>query len=98
MGQTIGVLATRQVAVGVVEDNALIGPIRVFPEEADNPDTLRTMTGDEIAELIGERSPKTGGERQIDGGGVGFPGVFRKGVVKKSQTLKQIKGFAFAAA
>ena len=28
MGQTIGVLATRQVAVGVVEDNALTGPIR----------------------------------------------------------------------
>ena len=26
MGQTIGVLATRQIAVGVVEDNALAGP------------------------------------------------------------------------
>jgi predicted NBD/HSP70 family sugar kinase len=98
MGQTIGVLATRQVAVGVVEDNALIGPIRVFPEEADNPDTLRTMTGDEIAELIGEQVLQIAGERQIDSVGVGFPGVIRNGVVEESPNLQQIKGFAFAAA
>jgi glucokinase len=98
MGQTIGVLATRQVAVGVVEDNALTGQIRVFPEEADNPDTLRTMTGDEIAELIGQQVLISARERQIDSVGVGFPGVIRCGIVEESPNLQQIKGFPFAAA
>jgi glucokinase len=98
MGQTIGVLATRQVAVGVVEDNALSGPIRVFPEGADNPDTLRTMTGDQIAELIGEQVLQTAAGRDIDAVGVGFPGVIRNGCVEESPNLQQIKGFAFAGA
>jgi len=98
MGQTIGVLATRQVAVGVVEDNALSGQIRVFPEGTDNPDTLRTMTGDEIAELIGQQVLIAARERQIDSVGVGFPGVIRCGIVEESPNLQQIKGFPFAAA
>jgi predicted NBD/HSP70 family sugar kinase len=97
MGQTIGVLATRQVAVGVVEDNALTGPIRVFPEEAEHPDVLRTMTGDEIAETIGQQVLISASGRQIDSVGVGFPGVIRSGIVEESPNLQQIKGFAFAA-
>jgi len=98
MGQTIGVLATRQVAVGVVEDNALAGPIRVYPEGGDNPDALRTMTGDEIAEAIGQQVLISASDRQIDSVGVGFPGVIRNGIVEESPNLQQIKGFAFATA
>ena len=98
MGQTIGVLATRQVAVGVVEDNALTGPIRVYPEGVEDTDALRTMTGDEIAELIGQQVLISANGRQIDSVGVGFPGVIRSGVVEESPNLQQIKGFPFAAA
>ncbi len=98
MGYTIGVLATRQVAVGVVEDNALTGTIRVFPETDDNPDALRTMSGDEIAELIGQQVLLSAADRQIDCVGVGFPGVIRNGIVEESPNLQQIKGFAFAGA
>jgi glucokinase len=98
MGQTIGVLATRQVAVGVVENDALTGPIRVYPEGAENPDALRTMTGDEIAELIGKQVLEASREHQIDSVGVGFPGVIRNGIVEESPNLQQIKGFPFAAA
>ncbi len=98
MGQTIGVLATRQVAVGVVEDCALAAPIRVFPDAADNPDALRTMTGDEIAELIGQQVSICARDRQIDSVGVGFPGVIRNGIVEESPNLQQIKGYAFASA
>ena len=96
MGQTIGVLATRQVAVGVVEDNAVAGPIRIFPEAEGNPDAVRTMTGDEIAELIGQQVLLSAREREIDSVGVGFPGVIRNGIVEESPNLQQIKGFAFA--
>lgn len=98
MGQTIGVLATRQVAVGVLEGNALDGPIRVYPEAGDNPDALRTMTGEEIAELIGQQVLIAAREKQIDSVGVGFPGVIRNGIVEESPNLQQIKGFAFATA
>ena len=98
MGQTIGVLATRQVAVGVVEDNALTGSIRVYPETGDQPDGIRTMTGDEIAELIGQQVLLSARDRQIDSVGVGFPGLIRNGIVEESPNLQQIKGFLFAAA
>jgi predicted NBD/HSP70 family sugar kinase len=81
----------------VVEDNALTGPIRVFPEEAEHPDVLRTMTGDEIAEVIGQQVLISASGRQIDSVGVGFPGVIRSGIVEESPNLQQIKGFAFAA-
>ncbi len=98
MGQTIGVLATRQVAVGVVEDNALTGGITVYPEGEENPDALRKLTGDEIAELIGQQVIGVAQGRHVDGVGVGFPGVIRNGVVEESPNLQQIKGFAFATA
>ena len=98
MGQTIGVLATRQVAVGVVEDNALTGPIRIYPDGLENPDALRTLTGDEIAELIGQQVLLAAAGRQVDTVGVGFPGVIRNGNVEESPNLQQIKGFAFATA
>lgn len=97
MGQTIGVLATRQVAVGVVEDNVLSGAIRIYPAENENPDALRTMTGDEIAELIGQQVLVCARDKQIDSVGVGFPGVIRGGIVEESPNLQQIKGFAFAS-
>jgi predicted NBD/HSP70 family sugar kinase len=64
----------------------------------ENPDALRTLTGDEIAELIGEQVLISARDRRIDSVGVGFPGVIRNGVVEESPNLQQIKGFAFAAA
>jgi glucokinase len=97
MGQTIGVLATRQVAVGLVDDNAISGPIRIFPDAEENPDALRTMTGDEIAELIGQQILLAARDHQIDSVGVGFPGIIRNGVVEESPNLQQVKGFTFAS-
>jgi glucokinase len=98
MGQTVGVLATRQVAVGIVQEHALSGPIRVYPDPEENPDALRTMRGDEIAELIGQQVLLAARDQQIDSIGVGFPGVIRNGIVEESPNLQQIKGFAFASA
>jgi predicted NBD/HSP70 family sugar kinase len=56
------------------------------------------MTGDEIAELIGQQVLLSARDRQIDTVGVGFPGVIRNGVVEESPNLQQIKGFPFALA
>ena len=98
MGQTIGVLATRQIAVGVVEDHALTGPVMVFPEAGENPEGLRTMTGDAIAELIGAQVLLAARQSKIESVGVGFPGVIRNGIVEESPNLQQMKGCAFEAA
>jgi len=98
MAQSIGVLATRKIAVGIVEGTALTAPVRVFPEGSENPEGLRTMTGDDIAELIGAQVLVAARQGQIASVGVGFPGVIRNGVVEESPNLQQIKGFAFEAA
>ena len=98
MGQTIGVLATRQIAVGVVEDNALRGPVRIFPEAGENPEELRTMTADEMAERIGEQVLLAAREGNVGSVGVGFPGVIRNGIVEEAPNLQQMKGSAFEAA
>jgi predicted NBD/HSP70 family sugar kinase len=97
MGQTIGVLATRQIAIGVVEDNVLCGPVRVFPEPGQ-PQEPRAMTADEIVERIGQQVLLSAKGGNIDCVGVGFPGVIRNGVVEESPNQKQVKGFAFAVA
>src|SRR5579871_4038009 len=95
MGQIIGVLATRQIAVGVVEDHALSGPLRVYPGDED--DALRTMTADEIGERIAEQVLAAARGNQIDCVGVGFPGVIRNGIVEESPNLQQMKGCSLAS-
>jgi glucokinase len=97
MGQTIGVLATRQIAIGVVEDNVLCGPVRVFPESGQPPES-RAMTADEIVERIGQQVLLSAKGGNIDCVGVGFPGVIRNGVVEESPNQQQVKGFAFEVA
>jgi glucokinase len=96
MGQVIGVLATRQIAVGVVEDHALSGPLRRYPEAADD-DALRTMSADEIGECIAQQVLLAAGGNAIDRVGVGFPGVIRNGIVEESPNLQQMKGSALEA-
>jgi glucokinase len=97
MGQTIGVLATRQIAIGIVEDNVLTGPVRIFPEPG-HLEEARAMTGDELVERIGQQVLLAAKEGNIDCVGVGFPGVIRNGVVEESPNQQQVKGFAFAVA
>jgi glucokinase len=97
MGQTIGVLATRQIGVGLVENNALAGPVRVFPEAGANSEGLRTMTADEIAERIGEQVLLVARDKNAESVGVGFPGVIRNGVVEESPNLQQMKGCALGS-
>ena len=97
MGQTIGVLATRQIAIGVVEDNVLSGPVRLFPEPGQHQEP-HAMTADEIVERIGQQVLLSASGGNIDCVGVGFPGVIRNGVVEESPNQQQVKGFAFAVA
>ena len=46
MGRTIGVLATRHIWVGLVEDNRLVDPLHVYPDEHSEPFDLKSLPAD----------------------------------------------------
>lgn len=93
MGRAIGVLAMEHIAVGLVEDHRLVGPLRVYPENGRSSSTLQSMPADEIAGAICAQVEAAARGHAIDAIGVGFPGIIRNGIVEESPNLQQVKGF-----
>ncbi|HKP86646.1 MAG TPA: ROK family protein [Blastocatellia bacterium] len=98
MGLKIGALASQHIAVGVVEGNRIVGPVRVFPESGNTSDYLGEMPAEEIAERIRRQIDLAREGEQIDAVGIGFPGIIRNGVVEESPNLPQMKGQNLGAA
>jgi glucokinase len=98
MARAIGVLAPEHLAVGLVEDGKLVGPLHTFPEGQSQSDELRGMPPEEIAGCIVQQIQvaRQGGE--VSAVGVGFPGVIRGGVIEESPNLQQLKGLNLKAA
>ncbi len=96
--RTIGVIAAEHIAVGVIEDNRVVGELVVFPGTLNQGDVLVELPADEIVERIGRQveAIRAGGE--IAAVGVGFPGIIRDGVIEESPNLPQMKGLDLAAA
>jgi hypothetical protein len=92
MGQTVGVLVTEHIAVGLVEDNQIVGSVRRFPQEGGGPELLDGMPAEEIARRIALEVEAAGRGNPIEAVGVGFPGINRNGLVEESPNLKQTKG------
>jgi predicted NBD/HSP70 family sugar kinase len=97
MGRAIGVLAMEHIAVGLVEDHRLVGPIRLFPDNGLAASPLQGMPADEIARTICAQLGEVARGQRLDAVGVGFPGVIRNGVVEESPNLPQTKGFNLEA-
>jgi glucokinase len=97
MGKTAGVLVMEHVAAGLVENNQIVGAVRVFPEAGDSRDALLSMPADHIAAKIAELVLSLAGGN-VSAVGVGFPGIIRNGVVEESPNLHQIKGFNLRSA
>jgi glucokinase len=93
MGRAIGALAMEHIAVGLVEDHRLVGPIRVFPDDGTASSPLQSMPADQIAETICAKIKEVGQGHTVDAIGIGFPGIIRNGVVEESPNLQQVKGF-----
>ena len=98
MGRAIGVLAMEHIAVGLVEDHHLVGPIRVFPDDRSASSPLQSMPADQIAETICAQMKAAAQGQPVDAVGVGFPGIIRNGVIEESPNLPQTKGFKLASA
>jgi glucokinase len=93
MSRAIGVLAMEHIAVGLVEDGALAGPIRVYPPLGSSSVGLHAMPPEQIAETIRTEILAVAGGLPLDAVGIGFPGIIRGGVVQDSPNLRQVKGF-----
>jgi glucokinase len=97
MGRAIGVLAMEHIAVGLVEDHRLVGPIRVYPDDASASSPLQSMPADQIAETICAQIGEVAQGERLDAIGVAFPGIIRSGGVEESPNLPQTKGFNLEA-
>ena len=93
MRKTVGVLVMEHIAVGLVEDNKLLGPLRTYPEKGASVDALQSMPAENISECVRQQIRLVAKEEKIEAIGLGFPGVIREGVVEDSPNLQQVKGF-----
>ncbi len=98
MGQTIGVLATRHIWVGVVDENRLTESVRIYPDPAHRHENLRSWPAAMLASKICEQILEAAKQHVIEAVGVGFPGIIREGVIEESPNLQQAKGFQLAQA
>jgi predicted NBD/HSP70 family sugar kinase len=96
--RTIGVLATEQIAVGLVEDHQMVGAVRVFPEAETGAGLLEGMHAEEIIQRIHQEIELVRQGEPIAAVGVGFPGITRDGMVEECPNLPQVKGQNLAAA
>jgi glucokinase len=86
------------IAVGLVEDGKVHGPINIYPEKMESLDPLQSMPVDGIADCIRQMVEKAAYGGKIEAIGIGFPGIIRNGVVEDSPNFQQVKGFGLQAA
>jgi glucokinase len=92
MGRTAGVSMTDRIAVGLVEDDRIMGPVLRFPETDDPFPTFQGMPADEIIVTIREQIEQAVGDTAVAAVGVGIPGIVRNGIIEESPNLQQMKG------
>ena len=98
MALAIGVRAAgERIAVGVVEANRVVGPIRRYPEEEGRSDSLAEMPAEAYADLMRREIEEVSAGAEIGVIGVGTPGIIRDGVIEESPNLQQLKGLNLGA-
>src|SRR6202790_2659108 len=98
MSLAIGVRAAgERVAVGVVEGNRVVGPIRRYPEQEGGSDSLAEMPAEAYGDLMRREIQEVGAGAEIGVIGIGTPGIIRDGVIEESPNLQQLKGLNLRA-
>jgi predicted NBD/HSP70 family sugar kinase len=98
MPKSVGVLVMEHIAVGLVENNKLAGPLNLYPEKGASLDALQAMPASDIGDCIQAQIDSVAKGQKIQAVGLGFPGVIRGGVIEDSPNLHQVKGFNMQAA
>jgi glucokinase len=93
MRRAIGIITAERIATGVVEDDKVIGPVRLYPEEKDaEEDELLAMPAELVAHTICQQIQAVAQGGKVDAIGIGLPGIVRGGVIEESPNLQQLKG------
>lgn len=98
MPRSIGVLVMEHIAVGLVENNKLAGPLLLYPEKGTSLDALQSMPAESLGDCIEQQISKAAKGEKTQYVGLGFPGVIRGGVIEDSPNLHQVKGFDLQSA
>jgi len=98
MPRSVGVLVMEHIAVGLVQNNKLDGPLTMYPEQGASLDSLQSMPAESIGDCLQQQIIKAARGEKISYIGLGFPGIIRGGVIEDSPNLHQVKGFALQAA
>ena len=98
MPKSVGVLVMEHIAVGLVENNQLAGPVNTYPEKGTSLDALQSMPAESIGDRIQQQIDAAAKGQKIQAIGLGFPGVIRSGIIEDSPNLHQVKGFNLQAA
>jgi predicted NBD/HSP70 family sugar kinase len=86
------------IAVGLVENNKLSGPLNLYPEKGESLDALQAMPAENIGDVIRQQIESVSKGQKVQAVGLGFPGVIRGGIIEDSPNLHQVKGFNLQAA
>jgi glucokinase len=95
MARSVGVLATRYLWAGIVEDTQL-GEVRMYPDPGQPQIDLKGIPVDEILAILRRQIAELCQSGPIDSVGAGFPGVLRCGIIEESPNLSQLKGLQVA--
>src|SRR5579875_1710697 len=92
MANGIGILITERVAVAAVSDHAIVGTIRLHPEDKAITDSLYGVPAETIVQRIVEQVRGLEIQQRPMHIGLGMPGIVRNGFVEDSPNLVQFKG------
>src|ERR1700694_583271 len=93
MRRAIGVTTSQRIATGLVEDDKVVGPVRLYPEEQDaEAEELLAMPAEMVAHTIRQQIEAVAQGGAIEAIGIGLPGIVRGGVIEESPNLQQLKG------
>ncbi len=93
MAKSVGVLVMEHIAVGLVENNQLVGPVTLYPEKGTSLDALQSMPAENLGDCVRKQIDAAAKGQKIQAIGLGFPGVIRNGIIEDSPNLHQVKGF-----
>jgi glucokinase len=91
MRRAIGVTTAEHIVTGLVEENRLVGHLRVYKEDSDG-EPLHGMPVAAIAQCLADEIKHVAGDEKVDAIGIGVPGIIREGFIEDSPNLKQLKG------
>src|SRR6266478_5696529 len=98
MAKSVGVLVMEHIAVGLVENNKLVGTLNLYPEQGASLDALQSMPAENIGDCIQQQIDAAAKGQKISAIGLGFPGVIRGGIIEDSPNLHQGRGLNLQAA